>query len=129
MNTAAASWCQAWIEHDWVAINAEDCPTGRQYKKVVGLFSMDVVFSQYVKAFGFTAEAAAGQVALSKRSFSRILKHHFKANEIVVRSKKNVSGKCDGKINYSICYCVIMKCSLHDSCLEARSSSNPGRIP
>jgi hypothetical protein len=105
VNTAAASWCQAWIEHDWVAINAEDCPTGRQYKKVVGLFSMDAVFQQYVKAFGFTAEAAAGQVALSKRSFSRILNHHLEVSEIAVRSKKNVSGKCDGKRYDSIFSC------------------------
>ena len=81
-----------------MAINAEDCPVGRQYKKVVGLFSMDMVYQQYVRAFGFTAEAAGGQVALSKRSFSAILKYHFKTNDIAVRQKKNVSGKCDGMI-------------------------------
>jgi hypothetical protein len=93
-----AEWCYAWIEHEWVQINAEDCPTGRQYNKVVSLFSVDTVYLQYVKAFSFTSESASGQFALSRRRFKTIMDYHFAQNRIAVRQKKNVSGKCEGLI-------------------------------
>jgi hypothetical protein len=100
INSRLAEWCYSWIEHEWVAINAEDCPTGRQYKKVVSLFSTDAVYAQYVKAFSFTAECSSGQTALSRRRFKVILDYHFKINSIAVRKKKNVSGKCEGESNF-----------------------------
>lgn len=92
-----AQWCANWVEYDWIEINAEDCPTGRQYKKVVGMFSKKLVYDQYVKAFAFTAHAVNHQ-ALSLSSFTKILEECMKRLSVAVREKKNVSGKCDGEI-------------------------------
>jgi hypothetical protein len=92
-----AQWCANWIEHEWIEINAEDCPTGRQYKKVVGMFSKKLVYDQYVKAFSFTAHAS-NRNALSLTRFSVILDGCMKRLCVAVRQKKNVSGKCEGNI-------------------------------
>ena len=102
-------WCANWVEHEWIEINAEDCPTGRQYKKVVGMFSKRLVYDQYVKAFGFTAQAVTHQ-ALSLSSFSKILEGCMKRLSVAVRQKKNVSGKCDGEF-----VVAVMSQSLNDS--------------
>ena len=102
-------WCANWVEHEWIEINAEDCPTGRQYKKVVGMFSKRLVYDQYVKAFGFTAQAVTHQ-ALSLSSFSQILEGCMKRLSVAVRQKKNVSGKCDGEF-----VVAVMSQSLNDS--------------
>ena len=99
VNCARSSWCYSWLDSEWVAINGEDCPNGRQYKKVVGLFSVDAVHQEYVKAFGFTSESAMGVAPLSRRHFKRILDHYFEVNEVAVRQKKNVTGKCEGLVN------------------------------
>jgi hypothetical protein len=105
ITTRLAELCYSWIGHEWAEINAEDCPTGRQYKKVVGLFSTDAVYAQYVKAFSFTVESMAGQVALSRKRFKIILDYYLEKNEIAVRQKKNVSGKCAGKaVSFRIGY-------------------------
>ena len=95
--SARAEWCANWVEHEWIEINAEDCPTGRQYKKVVGMFSKKHVYDQYVKAFSFTSHAV-NLDALSLTRFSAILDACMKRLEVAVRQKKNVSGKCEGEL-------------------------------
>ena len=37
--------------------------------------------------------------SLSRRHFKRILDHYFEVNEVAVRQKKNVTGKCEGLVN------------------------------
>lgn len=96
VNSPMAEWCYSWLQYDWAEINAEDCPTGRQYKKVVGIFSRKAVHEDYKKAFSFTTEFAAGKSPLSLKAFRSILKHFMETNHIAERHKKNVSGKCDG---------------------------------
>ncbi len=94
ITSVLAELCYSWIGHEWAEINAEDCPTGRQYKKVVGLFSTEAVYAQYTKAFSFTVEGLAGQYPLSRRRFKTILDFYLKQNEIAVRQKK----KCERQV-------------------------------
>jgi hypothetical protein len=96
INSRQAEWCYSWIQYDWAAINAEDCPTGRDYQKVVGFFSRKDVHEQYTKAFSFTTDYAVGLKPLSLSTFRKILKYYMTKNGIAERNKKNVSGKCEG---------------------------------
>jgi hypothetical protein len=98
VNSRLSEWCYDWIKHDWAAVNAEDCPTGRDYSKVVSFFSRTEVYDQYTKAFSFTSDFAAGLKPLSLRTFRDILRHYMQQERVAERNKKNVSGKCEGEI-------------------------------
>ena len=95
INSNLAQLCYSWIENDFVAINAEDCPVGRQYSKAIGLFRTRDVYEKYIKSFELTSEHSAGQLPLSLKRFQTILKYHFDKNRVCIRKKKNVTGKCE----------------------------------
>jgi hypothetical protein len=87
VNSRLSEWCYDWIKHDWAAVNAEDCPTGRDYSKVVSFFSRTEVYDQYTKAFSFTSDFAAGLKPLSLRTFRDILRHYMQQERVAERKK------------------------------------------
>jgi hypothetical protein len=114
-----AQLCYSWIENDFVAINAEDCPVGRQYSKVIGLFRTRDVYDKYIKSFELTSEHSAGLLPLSLKRFRTILKYHFDKNRVCIRKKKNVTGKCESMYRDMNCIChvshfIVLACNALD---------------
>ena len=119
INSNLAQLCYSWIENDFVAINAEDCPVGRQYSKVIGLFRTRDVYDKYIKSFELTSEHSAGLVPLSLKRFRIILKYHFDKNRVCIRKKKNVTGKCESMYRDMNCIChvshfIVLACNALD---------------
>ena len=100
INSHLAQLCYSWIENDFVAINAEDCPVGRQYSKVIGLFRTSDVYDKYIKSFELSSDHSAGKLPLSLKRFRTILNYHFEKNRVCIRKKKNVTGSCESTYPY-----------------------------
>lgn len=88
---------RTWLDKVWGETNAEPDPTGRDYAKVLPIFSRPAAYQQYCEYHASTAHRALDKAPLSYKVFLRQLTSWMAEERIAERQKKNVTGKCDSK--------------------------------
>jgi hypothetical protein len=92
----------AWLDVSWGPINAEACPHAQQYDLVCNVVNISDVYNQYGLFWQYGGDSATTAKPISQSLFKQVWELWKKDRRVRERHKKNVSGKCDGKL-YFIC--------------------------
>ena len=88
--------CYEWIKQ-WGHDAGEMDPTAKDYDVVLDPFDKRAVYDEYNQHFKWTHLASSQLHACSYRQFVRLLLHWMKSDRVRIRSKKNITTKCDSK--------------------------------
>ena len=103
INSDKAIWTMSWVKGQWAEYYAEDCPRGQQYRKVIDLVKRQHIYELMLIEWEGTSLDIKNVKPVSYSTFVRIFNQWMEEDQVRMREKKNVSGKCDSKLLSSSC--------------------------